>query len=323
MMVEPAQRGSPSPAARSSGAAPGAFVAVAWGTSSFRGWLMSADGEAMAESRGGEGMLHCAGGGFAPALQHHLAKLGASDAMPVLICGMAGARQGWAEAPYLKTPTRLDALHEGAIRIDAPGDIRILPGIAQARIDRPDVMRGEETQLLGVTEQNFTGLVCIPGTHSKWIRIEGGHVVEFATYMTGELFSVISQHSILAHAVETDGPSPADSGPFREGLATALAMPSGLTASLFRLRAAQLLGFEQRADGAARLSGLLIGSEIADALHRHGRPQSLRLIGAGYLGRLYEAALAAQGLDVTTVDAEQASRRGLGKAAINIWGAQF
>jgi 2-dehydro-3-deoxygalactonokinase len=302
--------------------APGAFVAVDWGTSSFRGWLMSAKGEAIAESRSGEGMLHCAASGFAPVLRHHLARLGAPDGIPVLICGMAGARQGWREAPYLKTPTRLEALHEGAIRVDAPGDVRILPGIAQARADRPDVMRGEETQLLGVTEPDFTGLVCIPGTHSKWIRIEQGHVVEFSTYMTGELFSVISHHSILSHAVEPDGASPADNVPFREGLAAARTAPSGLSASLFRLRAAQLLGFEQRADGAARLSGLLIGTEIADVRHQYG-VRALRLIGAGSLGRLYEAALKAQGFDVTVVDAEEASRLGLGKAAINIWGAQF
>ena len=302
--------------------APGAFVAVDWGTSSFRGWLMSAKGEAIAESRGGEGMLHCVASGFAPALRHHLTRLGAPDGMPVLICGMAGARQGWREAPYVKTPTRLEALHEGAIRVDAPGDVRILPGIAQARADRPDVMRGEETQLLGVTEPDLTGLVCIPGTHSKWIGIEQGHVVEFSTYMTGELFSVISQHSILAHAVETDGSSAADNAPFCEGLAAALTAPSGLSASLFRLRAAQLLGFEQRADGAARLSGLLIGTEIADVRHQYG-VQALRLIGTGQLGRLYEAALKAQGFDVTVVDAEEASRLGLAKAAINIWGAQF
>ena len=201
---------------------------------------------------------------------------------------MAGARQGWVEAPYLKTPTRLDALHEGAIRVEAPGDIRILPGIAQARADRPDVMRGEETQLLGVTEPDFSGLVCIPGTHSKWVRIEDGQVVEFSTYMTGELFSVIAQHSILAHAVEAAA-SPADSQAFpRRPFATALAAPTALTASLFRLRAAQLLGFEQRTDGAARLSGLLIGTEIADAQRRHGSLRSVRLIGAGALGQLYE-----------------------------------
>lgn len=297
-------------------------VVVDWGTSSFRGWLMSADGAPLAESRGSEGMLHCAGGaGFAPVLADHLARLGAPDGAPVLICGMAGARQGWAEAPYLKTPTRLDALHEGAIRIDAPGDIRILPGVAQARAERPDVMRGEETQLLGVTEPDFTGLVCIPGTHSKWVRIEDGRIVAFSTYMTGELFSVIAQHSILAHAVEATA-SPADSPPFRDGLSMALAAPTALTASLFRLRAAQLLGFEQRADGAARLSGLLIGSELADAMGRHEGQRSVRLIAAGALGQLYAAALGAQGIDVTVVDAEQASRLGLAKAALKIWGAK-
>ena len=114
--------------------------------------------------------------------------------------------------------------------------------------------------------------------------------------------------------------SPVDSQAFRDGLTTALAAPTALTASLFRLRAAQLLGFEQRADGAARLSGLLIGTEIADAQRQHGSLRSVQLIAAGALGRLYESALGAQGLDVTTVDAEQASRLGLAKAASKIWG---
>lgn len=296
-----------------------AFVVVDWGTSSFRGWLMSAKGEALAESRGSEGMLHCAGGaGFAPVLADHLARLGAPERVPVLICGMAGARQGWVEAPYIKTPTRLDALHEAAIPVAGPGDVRILPGIAQAQAGRPDVMRGEETQLLGVTEPGFSGLVCIPGTHSKWIRIEDGCIVAFSTYMTGELFATLAQHSILAHAVEAG--APADGPSFRAGLGMAASEPTALTASLFRLRAAQLLGFEQRADGAARLSGLLIGAELADAMRLYGSRRPVRLIATGALGRLYEAALGAQDTDVMTVDAEQASRRGLVRAATAIWG---
>lgn len=302
---------------------PAAFVAVDWGTSSFRGWLMTADGTPLGESRGPEGMLHCAEAGFAPVLSAHLAKLGAPAALPVLICGMAGARQGWVEAPYLTTPTRLDALHDGAIRVETPGDVRILPGIAQARADQPDVMRGEETQLLGVTEADFTGLVCIPGTHSKWVRIEAGRVVEFSTYLTGELFAVISQHSILAYAVDKTGVLPTHGPAFQSGLAAARTAPASLTTSLFGLRAAQLLGFEQRTDGAARLSGLLIGNEIADAARRFGTQQPLRLIAAGSLGGLYEAALAVFGFNTVVVDAEQAARQGLAKAAINIWGAQF
>ncbi|MGJ4909626.1 2-dehydro-3-deoxygalactonokinase [Bradyrhizobium sp. SZCCHNRI1009] len=300
-----------------------AFVAVDWGTSSFRAWLMAGDGTEQAESRGGEGMLHCATSGFAPVLRDHLAQLGAPADVPVLICGMAGARQGWVEAPYLHTPTRLEALHAGAIGVDTEGDVRILPGLAQARADQPDVMRGEETQLLGVTEPDFTGIVCIPGTHSKWIRIDAGAVIDFATYMTGELFAVVSQHSILMHAVEPEASTVAHDAAFRESLAAALAAPTSLTNALFRLRAAQLLNFEQRSDGAARLSGLLIGSEIADARVRFGAELPLRLIGAGRLGRLYCAALAAADFDVNECDAEQASRRGLVKAARQIWGARF
>jgi len=298
----------------------GAFVAVDWGTSSFRAWLITASGTVVAQTRSSEGMIHCASTGFEPVLRSHLNNLGAAPTLPVLICGMAGARQGWVEAPYLQTPTRLDKLHESAIRVDVAGDIRILPGLAQSNAERPDVMRGEETQLLGATDPDFTGLVCIPGTHSKWIQIEAGRVIEFATYMTGELFAVLSRHSILAHATATDDSTPTDSAAFREGLAAARSDPANLTTALFRMRAAQLLGYEQRRDGAARLSGLLIGMEIAGALKRHAPGQPLRLIGAGSLGSLYEASLLDAGFDVSVIDAEQSSRAGLSKAAINLWG---
>ena len=300
-----------------------AFVAVDWGTSSFRGWLMAADGHVIAETRGPEGMLHCAATGFAPVLIHHLAKLGATAALPVLICGMAGARQGWIEAPYLRTPARLDVLHDGAQRVDTSGDVRILPGIAQADAAAHDVMRGEETQLLGVTEPDFTGLVCIPGTHSKWVRIESGSVVSFTTYMTGELFSILSEHSILKHAIDRETESHGADAAFRDGLLRASSAGAGLTAALFSLRAAQLLGFQQRADGAARLSGLLIGTEIADARSRYGTQDPVRLIGAGRLGQLYAEALAQAGFSITSIDAERASQRGLSKAAIHLWGHQF
>lgn len=297
-----------------------AFVAVDWGTSSFRAWLMAADGTPLAETRSGEGMQHCAATGFEPVLRAHLAQLAAADSLPVLICGMAGARQGWIEAPYLRTPTHVHALHEGAIRVPTAGDVRILPGVAQADAQHPDVMRGEETQLLGGTEPDFSGLVCIPGTHSKWVRIAAGRVIEFTTYMTGELFSVLSRHSILAHAVEDGGPHAGDSAPFLAGLAAARAEPAELTAALFRVRAGQLLGFAQRAEGAARLSGVLIGTEIAAALQRHGTRSAVRLIAAGSLGALYAAALTDAGFRVTRVDAEEASRTGLCKAAMNLWG---
>lgn len=303
--------------------ADGAFVAVDWGTSSFRAWRMGADGTPLAYSRGPEGMLYCANAGFAPVLQQHLEKLGASDALPVLICGMAGARQGWVEAPYLSTPSRLDSLHQGAVRVDTPGDVRILPGMAHRDPSCPEVIRGEETQILGAIEEGFSGLVCIPGTHSKWVRIDSGSIVEFSTFMTGELFSVITAHSILAHAVDKDTFPVRPTAAFYEGLATTSSGGTELSAALFRLRAAQLLGFEQRADGAARLSGLLIGSEIAGAMKRYGNERSLRLIAPGDLGALYEAALKHLGWQVQVDDAEQTARLGLSKAAAGLWKERF
>jgi 2-dehydro-3-deoxygalactonokinase len=141
--------------------------------------------------------------------------------------------------------------------------------------------------------------------------------------MTGELFSVIAQHSILKHAVDHDAPSVVANDAFRDSLQRALDVPAGLTASLFGLRAARLLGFQQQADGAARLSGLLIGTEISDAGSRYGMRHPVRLIGTGALKDLYTSALAAADFEVTIVDAEDASRRGLTKAAVHLWGAQF
>jgi 2-dehydro-3-deoxygalactonokinase len=234
---------------------------------------------------------------------------------------MAGARQGWLEAPYLHTPTRPDALHRGAVRIATSGDVRILPGIAQADAACPDVMRGEETQLLGAVSGDFSGLVCIPGTHCKWIRIEAGCVIAFSTYMTGELFAVLGKHSILVHAMDADQPPLPHAAAFRSGLDAGI--QRGLEAELFRLRAAQLLGFEQRADGAARLSGLLIGAELADAGRRYGAQGDILLIAAGALGELYVAALRQAGWGVATVDAERASQSGLARAAMNLWGEHF
>jgi 2-dehydro-3-deoxygalactonokinase len=297
------------------------FVAVDWGTSSFRAWLMAADGMPLAESRSGDGMLHSIAAGFGNVLQQHLGKLGAPAGLPVVICGMAGARQGWVEAPYLRTPTRPDGLHGGAVRVDAPGDIRILPGIAHAHAACPDVMRGEETQLLGSMPPDYSGLVCMPGTHSKWVTVDAGCILAFSTFMTGELFSVLCKHSLLEHATEpSQPPAPADPA-FRMGLDAG--MKEGLDIQLFRLRAAQLLGFEQRAQGSARLSGLLIGSEIAAASRRYGVRDKVLLLASGPLGKLYEFALSSAGFDVTAIDADMAARAGLAKAAINLWGGSF
>ena len=151
-----------------------AYVAVDWGTSSFRLWLIDRAGEVLAERRSDEGMLAAAKAGFPAVLQSHLVAIEAPDHLPVLVCGMAGARQGWVEAGYVDTPARLSAILKQAARVSGEArDIRILPGIAQRDAKAPDVMRGEETQLLGALGLDAAGeaLVCMPGTHSKWVRV--------------------------------------------------------------------------------------------------------------------------------------------------------
>jgi 2-dehydro-3-deoxygalactonokinase len=297
-----------------------AFVGVDWGTSSFRLWVLSRAGMPLASSRSNEGLQHCTVAGFRPVLEQHLQTVGAPEALPVLVCGMAGARQGWVEAEYAHTPTPLGDLHARAIRVpDAGRDVRILPGVAQVSAEAPNVMRGEETQLLGAIDEGFTGLVCMPGTHCKWVSVNNGNVVGFSTFMTGELFSVIGKHSILMHAIEPGDAPTFDDPAVRSAIALVREDASALMSALFSIRAGQLLGFETKAAGAAHLSGLLIGAEISAARKQYGAAEPIVLIGSGALGKLYEAALTDAGFSVSTIDAEEAVRSGLAKAAARIW----
>ncbi|MCS0494452.1 2-dehydro-3-deoxygalactonokinase [Ancylobacter sp. MQZ15Z-1] len=296
-------------------------AAVDWGTSSFRLWLLDRAGMVVAERRSDEGMQHCHRVGFAPVLEAHLAAAGAPTGLPVMICGMAGARQGWQEAGYLDLPARLDTLPEQAIRIaGAAREVFILPGLAQRRAEAPDVIRGEETQLLGVLDaSDDTRLFCLPGTHSKWVAVEQGAVTRFATFMTGELFALLSRHSILAHAMPQDMEVREDAPRFLEGVEDGASAPEAATRRLFGLRASQLLGFSDRGDGAAYLSGLLIGVEIAGARAFDGGEKALTLLAGGPLARLYERALTVHGYTVATRDAGEATRRGLHQAALRRW----
>src|SRR6476620_4723586 len=149
-----------------------AYVAVDWGTSSFRLWLVDRAGNVLGERRSHEGMMAAGKLGFATVLQSHLGAVGAAPALPIVVCGMAGARQGWVEAGYVETPAQLASIPEHAVSVQGQDrDIRILLGIAQRHPKAPDVMRGEETQLLGALGVDAVedAVVCMPGTHSKWV----------------------------------------------------------------------------------------------------------------------------------------------------------
>ncbi|PST26285.1 2-dehydro-3-deoxygalactonokinase [Mesorhizobium plurifarium] len=300
----------------------GYYAAVDWGTSSFRLWVIGEDGAVLAERRSAEGMTTAAKTGFHKVLDGHLAAVSAPPHLPIIICGMAGARQGWREAGYIETPAPLAEIAGRAIAIpDVDRDIRILPGLAQRDQRYPDVMRGEETQLLGAVALLGSGrhLVCMPGTHSKWVRLAADKVEGFSTFMTGELFEAVSRHTILSHAVAGAETFPADSSAFAEAVSHARHNPALATNLLFSVRAGQLLHGTGAADARAKLSGALIGLEIAGALSGFGPRESVCLVGSGALGRLYRTALEGQGLNVRVVDADEAVRAGLSAAAQSIW----
>jgi 2-dehydro-3-deoxygalactonokinase len=301
-----------------------AVAAVDWGTSSFRLWLLDAAGVILAERRSSEGMLTAGAEGFAVILEKHLAAAGAPAGLPVIVCGMAGARQGWIEAPYVTLPAGLDGILAGAVPVPSQGSdqnrkIRILPGLAQRSADAPDVMRGEETQLAGVLPLFASGrhVICMPGTHSKWVEAEDGIISGFRTWLTGELFSILSKQSILRHSLgENAAPALLDTPAFVAACTDALGQGGDVGPSLFRIRAATLLQDLQPADAAARLSGLLIGAEIASVRHLFDIPAGkVILVASGPLGSLYAAALKLAGCAVLQADADEAVRAGLFEAA--------
>ncbi|WP_199260594.1 2-dehydro-3-deoxygalactonokinase [Paracoccus binzhouensis] len=295
------------------------FAAVDWGTSSFRAWLVDAAGRVLAERRSAQGMTAARETGFREILDSHLAAMQAPEGLGVVICGMAGARQGWVEAGYLDCPAPLDDLAACAIRVAHPArDIRILPGVAQRDADHPDVIRGEETQLLGVAHGKDAQTVVMPGTHSKWVRLEGSTLASFSTHMTGEIFQALTNATLLKHAVE-GAQGRRDHTAFRAGVAETFAAPAGWSSRLFEVRGRQLL-FGADADAARdRISGILIGAEIAAGLAQGTGGSPVRILASGRLADLYIEAFDLLGIAFAVEDADRAVLAGLTLAAGRIW----
>lgn len=295
-----------------------AWIAVDWGTSNLRAWGINADGDVVASAGSDQGMGKLRPDQFPAALSTVVTELSpGSDALDVVVCGMAGARQGWMEAPYLEAPTDLAALGRGSVRPAVPGSslrVSILPGVCQ-RDPGENVMRGEETQLLGLasTAPGYAGLVCMPGTHSKWARLDGTRIAGFSTAMTGEMFELLKTHSVLRHSLggELDGPAREDG--FDAGAQAGLDRPEHLLGQLFRVRASALLSGRRPDWCAGYLSGLLIGTEIAANRHLIGT-DPVPLIGSSALCELYAKVLAMTGASGRVVNSTEVVLAGL-KAA--------
>lgn len=278
-------------------------IAVDWGTSSFRAYRLDEQGGIVERHESAGGILRVRGGDFAAALEVEIGPwLAARPGALVVMSGMIGSRQGWREVPYVACPAEPAEIAAGVERLDwGEGDAEawIVPGLLdESRPGQPDVMRGEETQVLGALAAlpGQSGLVCLPGTHSKWVRVENGALQSFATYMTGEVFDLLQGHSILSRLM-TKGAVNADRW-FLEGVMSG--RQGGLLSRLFSARSRALTGDLPDAEVRSYLSGLLIGDELATAVPE--APTEIHLLGAPALTALYEAALGKLGHKVARLD---------------------
>ena len=229
--------------------------------------------------------------------------------MPVVCCGMVGARQGWSDAGYLTTPVDRECRAHAHLvaTLDKRIHVLILPGVRQ--LSPADVMRGEETQIAGLLLQSrlISGTVCLPGTHTKWVSVEGGTITRFQTCMTGELFALLSKQSVLRHSMQHDEWS---DNAFDQGVADIIKHPETLASRLFSLRAEGLVNAVPGAELRARLSGLLIGAELASS-REFWSDKTVTLVGDSKLTGLYARAMSALNSRVDLVDGDAMTLSGL------------
>ena len=282
------------------------MIAIDWGTSSFRAFLL--DGANIVDHiPAGPGLLAIPPGGFPAALSAAIGPWLQGGEHRVLMAGMVGSRQGWVEAPYLFCPVDPAALAAAAIPVPFAGaTVRLLPGLsATDAAGMPEVMRGEEVQIAGVLDRTGPdALVCLPGSHSKWVTVAGGRIQGFVTHMTGEAFAAIRGHTILGRLMADAPPHP---GAFARGVARS-ADRGGLLHHLFGVRTLGLFGQLPEDQAASFLSGVLIGHEI-----RAAAPVGpVHLVGAPALCALYAAAIAQCG-GTTVIADEDAAAAGLAR----------
>lgn len=292
------------------------MIAIDWGTSSLRAYRLDATGNVLAQRSTPAALLACQGR-FEAVLAEQID--GWSDAH-IVMAGMIGSRNGWREVPYVACPAGADAIAAGMLAFEAPAlpgrQLFIAPGMSDRAVDlqnigAPEVMRGEETQVLGLLD-DLPGAgphtLCLPGTHSKWITVEHGRITRLHTAMTGELYALLTQHSLLGALMDKDAGD--DEAAFARGLQTSRGS-GGLPNQLFSVRTLGLFGELSGAAAPSYLSGLLVGHELNGLAPAAG---TVHLIGSAALTRRYERALAARGLQAIA-HAEALTARGLHRLA--------
>lgn len=279
-----------------------ALLSVDWGTSSFRAFLAAADGSALEGVAADRGAVSLAAGEHEAFLASAVGKWKSRfPDLPIFMSGMVGARQGWVEAPYAACPAGVDEIAAATLTLPTAtlGRVLLAPGLSVfGSYGAPDVMRGEETQILGALRASgrVDGLFVLPGTHSKWARVEAGRILAFETFMTGEVFAALKEHTVLGRLM-AERRDEGDSSGFALGVraAAALERPGDLLHAVFMARTLGL--FDRVAPGelAEYLSGLLVGAEIV-AGAREAR--SAMVIGSPALAARYRTAGEWLGIDL-------------------------
>lgn len=273
-----------------------AVLGIDWGTTNRRAYLLDTDGTLLRQHNDTQGILAVGAGNFEESLQSLLRTLELERA-DVIMSGMVGSRNGWHQVPYLDKEQALSRLPELLVEVTSPLEgirCRIVPGYcAVDACGTPDVMRGEETQIFGTIVEGLSeGWFVLPGTHSKWVQVEGGHVKEIITFMTGELFALLSEHGTLAPLVKEGKDNP-DGVPeaFEAGLQ--VAQRSGFTHAAFGCRALVVTDTMPASHASSYLSGLLIGAELAGVRQKAGEdPRGpVQIVGSPKLAERYVAAL--------------------------------
>ena len=284
------------------------FIAVDWGTTNRRAYRLDPSGQCVDEFEDGKGALSVPKGEFPAAVAEVRDRLGD---LPLLLAGMAGSNRGWVDAPYVPCPAGIDDLVKNLVWVGERE--AIVPGVSYIGQGRADVMRGEEVQLLGGVAEglvNSEGFVCHPGTHNKWALLRHGTIQIFGTVMTGELFNLLKDHSILTDLLQ--GPVEPNEA-FKRGVRRAMEREM-LPADLFGVRAAVLLGQASKDDAPSYISGLLIGTDVRIGLTW---PASARIgvMGRPELTRLYAAAIVEAGREPIELDGEHCFIAGIRKIA--------
>ncbi|WP_407220014.1 2-dehydro-3-deoxygalactonokinase [Enterobacter sp. CPE_E1214] len=279
------------------------YIAIDWGSTNLRAWLYQ--GEQCLESRQSEAGVTRLNGKSPEAVLAEVTQNWRDGATPVVMAGMVGSNVGWKIAPYLPVPAHFSAIGEQLTYVD--DNVWIIPGLCVSRDDNHNVMRGEETQLLGARTLSPSSVYVMPGTHCKWVQADAEQIHDFRTVMTGELHHLLLTHSLVGAGLPAQETSPAA---FTAGLERGLASPDVLP-KLFEVRASHVLGNLPREQVSEFLSGLLIGAEVATMRDFVPTGQAITIVAGSALTSRYQQAFHAIGRDVAAISGDTAFQAGI------------